>query len=77
VTRIKNYIQQFVGLLDEKNMRGGTIAIATNDGQAAKDWVTKLNELCIETGIKDHANSGQPNFDITKLQKKNTWIIWW
>ncbi|MEK8019164.1 MAG: hypothetical protein VSS75_020020 [Candidatus Parabeggiatoa sp.] len=77
VKRIKNYIQQFALLLDKKKRRAGIIAIATNNEQAAKNWVTTLNTLCIEAGITDPRTNSEPNFDITKLQKKNTWIIWW
>ena len=69
VKRIKNYIQQFAVLLDEQKIHDGNIAIATNDEQAAKDWVIALKYFCDQVGITD-ANSAQPNVAVKKTPEE-------
>ena len=77
VQRIGGYIQEFANLLKGPSVRGGIIAIATNDAQAAQDWVTTLNVLCTRSGITGGAENAPPHFTVQKLQDKNTWITWW
>ncbi len=75
VKRIDKYIQKFAKLLKTPRVDGGTIAIATNDAQAAEEWVVTLQELCIKAGING-TNSVQPKFTVEKFQK-DTWITSW
>jgi len=73
VARIINYIGQF-SLLGAKEIAGGTIAIATDDEDSAKAWVTTLNGLA--SGLTDKAGK-PPNFEVS-CYDDDTWIVhWW
>lgn len=77
VRRISGYIQEFADLLKGPSVRGGIIAIATNDANAAQEWATTLKVLCVRACITGSTANSPPAFTVNKIQNKNTWITWW
>jgi hypothetical protein len=73
--RIAGYVFEYGTLLGGK-IRGGIFAIATNSEAEAQEWVLPLNLFCVMSQITD-ADGNRADFQIDKLEGKNTWIIWW
>lgn len=75
VERIEKYIKEFSDLLKEKIIKGGIIAIATDNLEISKEWVVKLNELCTSYNIAD-TQQNPPNFKVQKTSEL-CYIIYW
>lgn len=76
IQRIAGYVQEFGKLLTSPAVRGGIVAIATNVAEEAEEWVLPLNLFCVMSGIKDVDGNGA-DFQVIKLDGKNTWITYW
>jgi hypothetical protein len=73
--RICRYLEDFGAALLSGQIDGGIIAVATNNAAAAEDWRLALDVLAREEGLASDA--GPPRFQVEKLEKEDTWIIWW
>lgn len=73
VVRIQGYLNEYADLLS--TFRGGIIAIATNEEDAAHDWASALNLLARFAGIVG-PKGARPSFKVEKVDE-GTWIAWW
>lgn len=71
--RIQGYLNEFADLLS--TFRGGIIAIATNEEDAAQDWASTLNLSARFAGIVG-PKGARPSFKVEKVDG-GTWIAWW
>lgn len=74
-TRIRNYVYEFSAMLDQGEIEGGIIAIATDKLVAAKQWKQFLNKLAKWCDLMD-GDRNPPDFQIKKLDTK-IWCVFW
>lgn len=75
ICRVNGYIKEFSRLLGGPEVRGGFIAIATNDKDAADSWVLRLNWMAIMNNLTV-ANGDGPDFIVAEVDA-TTWVIYW
>jgi hypothetical protein len=73
--RLSGYLHDFADLLGGQQVRGGVIAIATDDEDAAQRWVNSLTVLTVRAGIEGPDGSA-PAFAVERVNKR-TWVTWW
>jgi hypothetical protein len=71
--RIQGYLGEYAALLE--TFKGGVIAIATNNEDAANNWVGALNLLTKAAGIVGSDNA-PPRFRVEQTGS-STWIAYW
>jgi len=74
VSRLEKYFREFAKLLGQ-NWKGGTLAVATNDKEAAVSWTRVLNDVAVAAGLSA-TGGARPNFTVYEYSS-NTWIVWW
>lgn len=75
IQRIASYVDKFAELCRANKIKGGVIAIATNDADEAANWLSALNRLATSAGLS-LSDGSPPNFQIEHLNAQ-TWIVWW
>lgn len=73
LSRLGNYIWSFSEALKQGQIKGGVIAVATNDNAAATGWATALVIAARLAKIRRSDGQG-PRVD--DLGEK-TWVAWW
>jgi hypothetical protein len=73
--RISGYMDQFTAFITDGSIKGGHFAIATDNEDVAKRWVTRLDWMAFDRDLSDGAGNGAA-FKLTRISD-GTWVAWW